>query len=404
MKIMTKILNHIYYTCIPILLYSLGMLALMTSCAYAANQKDPVSELALNGYGLMPDLHYAILDDDKLYSDVSALLAMTPRQFLDVNNNVEGKFLNVYYKWVGVDAIDPNSRGPNVDARALAIVEKIIDRPFVQKGAGGLTNPLFWAAQDLNDAFHISYNANFAHFFAQGPGAHFFEGNLKYNSRSGEIDGITGLNHAAIYDAKLMAGELRSPKDKKSLWQRIFTLIDYNQSLSSFSIEDRRILSEAIAASDLEWNALFSSIKAVPPGDMKGSFYAEKSLGMELNDDFLSMFKEARQRDKNSKQVVLNSLANAYIQKCCSNGETAVRFLKDLGFYFPDLPQPDPEPEALEKLLSQDGAYNAAYTSPWHQFRRMLYLPYDFYSVTLFVRGGKIEWAGAYTQRERLGR
>ncbi|MEW6620489.1 MAG: hypothetical protein AB1422_14330 [bacterium] len=63
----------------------------------------------------------------------------------DVRNSLMERIL---FKWTGSDGIDPNSRGSNIDARRLAVLEKFFGQAFVfQYG----TNPIAEAAYRGNN-------------------------------------------------------------------------------------------------------------------------------------------------------------------------------------------------------------------------------------------------------------
>jgi len=98
----------------------------------------------LAGYGNLYDLHQAMARDtaNQLKSLVEQFVAST--DISERNSLME----QILFKWAGSDTIDPVSRGGNIDARQLAVVEKYMGENYV--GAAG-SNPNSTAAILLNN-------------------------------------------------------------------------------------------------------------------------------------------------------------------------------------------------------------------------------------------------------------
>ena len=71
---------------------------------------------------------------------------------------------HVLFPWTVSDEIDPASRGPNIDARKLAVLEKVYSRPFV--GVEG-ANPIPEAAVLLNQSYQGVADLLFVQLMAQ---------------------------------------------------------------------------------------------------------------------------------------------------------------------------------------------------------------------------------------------
>ncbi|MGL5699431.1 MAG: hypothetical protein ACRCYL_09290, partial [Kluyvera sp.] len=66
------------------------------------------------GFGNMPSLHIAMAKDEGLKEQV--------KEFIN-NPMQDGLLDSIVYSWAGVEKVDPSSRGSNIDARILAVME-----------------------------------------------------------------------------------------------------------------------------------------------------------------------------------------------------------------------------------------------------------------------------------------
>ena len=109
----------------------------------------------LQGYGNVYDLHQAMVRDS------SGQLKALVEQFMAATDPIVRNSLmeQILFMWTGSEGIDPNSRGPYIDARRLSVLEKFFGEGFV--GVGG-PNPWVYPAQLLNQ----SYNGIFEMFYA----------------------------------------------------------------------------------------------------------------------------------------------------------------------------------------------------------------------------------------------
>ncbi len=74
-------------------------------------------------------------------------------------------FEQLLFRWAGVDRITPTSRGLYIDARRLALEEKVLKREFV--GLGNGSNPNQSAASLLNTSYLILHESLYARFMAE---------------------------------------------------------------------------------------------------------------------------------------------------------------------------------------------------------------------------------------------
>ncbi len=104
------------------------------TCSIATEWLDVPDDIAalpdLQGYGNTYDLHQAMV------RDTTGTLQSLIEQFIAAEDPTVRDSLmeQILFKWTGSDAIDPASRGPNFDARRLAVIEKLMGQAFVGVG------------------------------------------------------------------------------------------------------------------------------------------------------------------------------------------------------------------------------------------------------------------------------
>ncbi len=114
----------------------------------------------LMGSGNIHDLHQAMVKygTGQLESLVEQFIASTD---ITTRNSLMEQIL---FKWVGCDTVDPSSRGANIDARKLAVLEKFYGEGFV--GTGG-PSPIREASVLLADAYHGLYEMYYGQLMLQ---------------------------------------------------------------------------------------------------------------------------------------------------------------------------------------------------------------------------------------------
>jgi len=130
----------------------------------------------LKGYGNLYDLHQAMAREALATEPSELLIAVQIVSTPNLKNLVE-TFMSadgveareqlmdeILFRWAGAWGIDPASRGPNIDARRLHVLEKFYGQDIV--GVGGL-NPNVNAAPFLNEAYKELYEMYYGQFMAQ---------------------------------------------------------------------------------------------------------------------------------------------------------------------------------------------------------------------------------------------
>jgi lysozyme family protein len=104
----------------------------------------------IQGYGNVYDLQQAMARE-RLTANGEGLKGLI-EQFMAITDIATRNTLmeQILYKWTGSEGIDPNSRGANIDARKLAVLEKFFGQPFVSQYG---TNPIYESSILLKEAY-----------------------------------------------------------------------------------------------------------------------------------------------------------------------------------------------------------------------------------------------------------
>ena len=121
----------------------------------------------MRGFGNSADLHTAISKDpilkqmviDFINADFTKKSSESTKDQISTfdGSSIDTKFENILFRWMGVDKLVPNSRGSNMDARRLGVLEKLFTEGFTGFGDIGSairsTNPNVPAAAQLNTIY-----------------------------------------------------------------------------------------------------------------------------------------------------------------------------------------------------------------------------------------------------------
>ncbi|MEW6600510.1 MAG: calcium-binding protein, partial [Nitrospirota bacterium] len=114
----------------------------------------------LQGYGNVYDLQQAMV------RDTSGQLKSLVEQFMAASDTGarNGLMEQILYKWTGSESVDPNSRGQFIDARRLAVLEKLFGENWNQ---AGITNPAIAPAAVLDQSFKGVFEMYYAQLMSQ---------------------------------------------------------------------------------------------------------------------------------------------------------------------------------------------------------------------------------------------
>ncbi|HYD17182.1 MAG TPA: hypothetical protein VEF76_01720 [Patescibacteria group bacterium] len=129
---------------------------------------------------------------------------------------------DLLFAWARVQGIDPASRGPFIDARELAFLERLMNEPFLQ--IGRYPNPAPMGAAGMREGFRRILDYVYAEFAAHAGGKELFD----FKSPGGNL-----LSPAALGRIRTKANSLDKPA-RLRLWQNVIRAIphDVDKNLS----------------------------------------------------------------------------------------------------------------------------------------------------------------------------
>ncbi|HYD17691.1 MAG TPA: calcium-binding protein [Patescibacteria group bacterium] len=207
----------------------------------------------LRGYGTMPALYIGMsLDNDRNDPDslISLVQDFSEKSISDIfaaNTAALDDARAILFRWAGVEDVVAGSRGNDVNAAELAVLEKLTGAPFLQNGHN--PNPGYRAGFDLSQAFDVVINHYLANLAVQGAARTLFEGDTSYDIYRDGFTGITGLNLTTLATLQGTATSLANTADRTVFWTNVVRVADYVFDEDTLG-GDSTALSAAITASD----------------------------------------------------------------------------------------------------------------------------------------------------------
>lgn len=206
---------------------------------------------SVRGYGQLPDLHIAMsLDSGEggLLERVEALAVQDMETLLSTPfATVKEDIYAIMYRWAGVDALDPASRGRYADARQLVYLEKMVGRDYLWMGHD--PNPYSQAGKDIARTFLEDAIFLGARLAAQGAARALFAGDLSYDLNADAFRDAGALNTQTL--AQLTALAQRPEVDALDVWANVLMIVTgVRGSFENLGAADQSALEAAITASD----------------------------------------------------------------------------------------------------------------------------------------------------------
>ena len=176
----------------------------------------------LPGYGTVYSLRQAMVRDTS-----GALKGLVQTFSTEADPARRSELMDqILYRWTGSDGIEPTSRGPQMDARQVAVIEAFMGQGYV--GYGGVTDPHHTSAPLLLEAYRQLREINYASLMAQTHLAGIYE-QIRYTWD--HVEGFKGDLSAAAAEiqARLAADPAAGQAD----------LSEFVRSLRAFHAEDR---------------------------------------------------------------------------------------------------------------------------------------------------------------------
>lgn len=204
------------------------------------------------GYGTLPDLFIAMSMDNSgtgnLLDLVKDFKYTSINDIFTSDSTIVDDVRGILYRWAGVEGLTGDERGDNVDSRELGFLEKLVGDDFVQNGV--LSNPLYDAGQDLQEAFHIALNHFYARLVAQSAGGALFTGDWYYNIATDSFDGITGIDADILDDLETEATGLANSGERAVFWQNVIRMVEFSVGIDNLPSGDQTAIEDAVYNSD----------------------------------------------------------------------------------------------------------------------------------------------------------
>jgi Ca2+-binding RTX toxin-like protein len=205
----------------------------------------------LRGFGWLPDLHVAMSENEDLLDLVLAFATDASFESFGDAAALDAAVEEILFTWAGVEGVDPGSRGPFVDARQLAFLERLIGENWVQQGWS--PEPGGYAADYLNAAYGVALAELKSNLLMQTAVKGLFESSAAYYLYEGDVVGTPELDEAAVGN---LTGYATDPGvNEEDYWTAVAAFIHRVKDLDTLSVDEEEWLDDAIYASDnaLNW-------------------------------------------------------------------------------------------------------------------------------------------------------
>ena len=359
----------------------------------------------LRGYGVLSSLHTAVSTDnrgaDSLLAQVRAVSALTLADMVNNPAGYEDRVNNIIYRWAHSDKLAPDSRGPNIDARQLGALEKLMGDRFSQTGAGGRENPLFWASLGLHQAYNTYAGRVLGVLALQSAPGELFNGHIFYDVRRDGFAGVEGLNIARLDEVAAAIAAKDSMADRRAAWKLVIRFIEQSIGTKNLSAADRDALEAAIRKSDstLTLAQVLSWVTTVDISGLPGSDYASKKLGLSAKDgDIYEVSRAARSRD-DSMQIVYSDIATQIMKDCCKTQADVISYFRDRHYTVGEAPMDQAGKEFGTEMTYTRVLRAVRDVTPWDRLKGFFTGAPEFNMVVVFMNGDQVVWAYAHTQK-----
>lgn len=207
----------------------------------------------LRGFGGMKDLHIAASSDNGATDTVMSMLIdlsdeiggyTSPAEVFENWTDLESAVDGLMLRWVGVDGVDPESRGAHVDAQHLEFYEAFTGQPFTQYGQ---PDPLIEAGAFIEAMYSYVRTYFTEQVVAQSIGADIFEEAPAYSLFTGGMTGDMDLSQDGIDAVEAVATTASDPVE---VWARFAQFLGYTKGLDNLTTAEITALDAAVAATN----------------------------------------------------------------------------------------------------------------------------------------------------------
>ncbi|SDE52632.1 hypothetical protein SAMN05421548_1693, partial [Paraburkholderia lycopersici] len=180
----------------------------------------------VEGGGDMSDLRSEMTTDQTLESEVQEFLTLgSDAPYSDITNAVK----TIMYEWDGVASVNPNSRGPQVNAKQLEFIEAYSGESYSSPYG---SNPIYHAAPGVDASWNDLFATMFAKLVLQSPNLQSLV--PEFSLENGAIVAADGFSSIAAAFARL--GDLSASNVQQ--WQVFLTVADAYRIEVGTSAED----------------------------------------------------------------------------------------------------------------------------------------------------------------------
>lgn len=200
----------------------------------------------IKGYGILPSLSVEMSLNQNLIDMMTQIVISDASVLFSSKFNIKEKMTALLYEWARVLDINPQERGPNIDARKLSFVEAFSGKSFLQLGR--YPDPRPQAAKFLEEAFGKMYNNLSAGILMQTRAKDIFQDSPKFKALTGNfMKGKWSLDLNVIQ--KIITAEKLNDKELERKWTEIIRFIHYTAGIDQLSRDDKVALDNLIKAS-----------------------------------------------------------------------------------------------------------------------------------------------------------
>lgn len=221
----------------------------------------------LRGYGLVGDLHGAMVSDASVRGRVEAMTAASIQTLLSPSFEFDTLVRQLLWDWSGADAASATGRGRYVDGRDVALIEALTDRAFLQRNN---PNPAVEAGLTLTNAVEGTTNAYLFRLFAQLHPESFITGIQFYQEFTDTVVGTLAIDFTKLN--AIVAGWNASGAALANGWATLVRIIDGAFGLEDLAAPVRAQLETAITNSD--------PARALTLAAVMDEIYPDRGLGL----------------------------------------------------------------------------------------------------------------------------
>ncbi|MEI6056438.1 MAG: calcium-binding protein, partial [Lentisphaerota bacterium] len=253
-----------------------------------SNVSDEIKSLPyMRGFGQVTDLYHSMALDSSLKTMVEEFVTTNGTNFSNIASELSEKFEAILFRWAGVDTIAADSRGGNIDARQLAVLEKMFAEEFegygVVETAERSSNPNTAAGAQLNQVYDDLSQKLYNNFIIES----YLKEYVMLGAVERQNDGTVRINEEIAgfilnYQKQPTSPNPLNPPPEFKV--KFYALVN---TLKAFAPEEAGKFVDYFASKgDTDYT---EGLKSLIPGMMLGTKDDDHLTGTALNDDIFSL-------------------------------------------------------------------------------------------------------------------